>query len=68
MAELKDWRPENWYEIKDKMLHKAEIVESHIANKLIEGTASEILAAYDKEQFMEDAKTAMMEMGWRPPS
>ena len=64
----KDWRPENWDEIKDKILHKAEIMTSRIAVKLIEETASEILNAYDEEQFMEDASDAMREQGWTSPT
>ena len=58
MAEPKDWRPENWDKLKDKILRKAEIMDSRIADKLMEETASEILGAYDDEQFMEDAKEA----------
>ena len=64
----KDWRPENWDEIKGKILHKAEIITSRIADKLIEETASEILNAYDEEQFMEDASDMMREKGWTSPS
>ena len=68
MAEPRDWRPENWDEIKDKILHKAEIMTSRIADKLMEETASEILEAYyNSEQSREDAWTICREEGWQPP-
>ena len=59
----KEWRPSNWDEIKDKILHNVKVVSSPIANELIEETASTILEAYDREQFAEDAKTYCSEMG-----
>ena len=64
----KDWRPSNWDDIKDKILHKAEIMTSRIADKLIEETASEILEAYyNSEQSRVDAWTICLEEGWQPP-
>ena len=64
----KDWRPKNWDEIKDKILHEAEIMGSRIADKLMEEAASEILEAYyDSGQSREDAWTICLEEGWQPP-
>jgi len=67
VAEPKDWRPSNWDEIKDKILHNVKVVSSPIANELIEETASEGLEAYDREQFAEDAESYCLEMGWTAP-
>ena len=69
MVELKDWRPKNWDAIKDKIIRRVEILaKTRIADKLMEESASEILEAYDKEQFMEDASDAMREQGWTSPT
>jgi len=64
----KEWRPNNWENVKDRILQDAGILGSPTANKLIEETASTILEAYDREQFAEHAKTYCSEMGWRPPA